>query len=105
MTGLLSRKTTSGLSFFVFKFAMTYFLSQTSIASHYHGANSGLLGLAKEAAETVVNHSGFGAHHPTLLEGCKFLNEVFRYVPSSLGLATSGAGTVLALAESIVRRR
>ncbi|GJJ67959.1 hypothetical protein EMPS_00305 [Entomortierella parvispora] len=103
VTGLLSRKTTSGLSYFVFKFALTYFLSQTSVASHHH-ESSGLLGLAKEAAETVASHTGFGSHHPTLLEGCKFLGEVFRYVPPSLGLATSGAGTILALAESIVSR-
>ncbi|KAG0057829.1 hypothetical protein BGZ83_000016 [Gryganskiella cystojenkinii] len=104
LTGLLSRKTTSGLSYFVFKFAMTYFLSQTSIGSYHHGS-SGLLGLAKDAAETFANHTGFGPHHPALLEGCKFLGEVFRYVPSSLSLATSGAGTILALAESVVRRR
>jgi len=103
MTGLLSRKTTSGLSYFVFKFALTYFLSQTSVATYQGG--TGLLGLAKEAAETVASHTGFGTHHPTLLEGCKFLGEVFRYVPSSLGLATSGVGTILALAESIVSRR
>jgi len=96
VTGLLARKTTSGLSFFVFKFALTYFLSQSAIHVHSLG---GMASLAKEAAASHHHH------HHTLWEGCKYLAEVFRYVPASLGLATSGTGTVLALAESIVSRR
>ncbi|KAF9966163.1 hypothetical protein BGZ70_003123 [Mortierella alpina] len=98
VTGLLARKTTSGLSFFVFKFALTYFLSQS--ATHVHSLG-GMASLAKEAAASHHHHH----HHHTLWGGCKYLAEVFRYVPASLGLATSGTGTVLALAESIVSRR
>ncbi|KAG0210937.1 hypothetical protein BGX33_004598 [Mortierella sp. NVP41] len=105
-TGLLSRKTSSGLSYFVFKFALTYFLSQT-LATNLCTANSaGLVGLAKEAVETAVNYSGFGVgHRPVLMKSCCLLPQVFRYVPESVSLATSGVGTVLALAETILSRR
>ncbi|KAG0374838.1 hypothetical protein BGX24_009858 [Mortierella sp. AD032] len=105
-SGLLSRKTTSGLSYFVFKFAMAYFLSQT-LAANIRAANSAsLVGLAKEAVETVVNHSGFGAgHQPVLMRNCCMLPQVFRYIPESVSLATSGVGTVLALAETALSRR
>ncbi|KAF9283010.1 hypothetical protein BGZ74_002038 [Mortierella antarctica] len=37
MTGLLSPKTTSGLSYFVFKFAITYLLMPRDHSSHYSG--------------------------------------------------------------------
>ncbi|KAG0031671.1 hypothetical protein BGZ81_000818 [Podila clonocystis] len=97
LTGLLSRRTTSGLSYFVFKFALTYLLNQA--ASHPN--RGGLAGLAKEAAEAVVGHHG----HNHLWKGCEHLTEVFRYVPASLSAATSGVGTLLALAESVVSRR
>ncbi|KAG0281241.1 hypothetical protein BGZ95_005611 [Linnemannia exigua] len=105
-SGLLSRKTTSGLSYFVFKFAMAYFLSQT-LSANLRAANSpSLVGLAKEAVETVVSHSGFGAgHQPVLLRNCCMLPQVFRYIPESVSLATSGVGTVLALAETALSRR
>ncbi|KAG0025236.1 hypothetical protein BGZ82_010135 [Podila clonocystis] len=97
LTGLLSRKTSSGLSYFVFKFALTYLLNQA--ASHPN--RGGLAGLAKEAAEAVVGHYG----HNHLWKGCEHLTEIFRYVPASLSAATSGVGTLLALAESVVSRR
>jgi hypothetical protein len=97
LTGLLSRKTTSGLPYFVFKFALTYLFNQA--ASHPN--RSGLAGLAKEAAEPVVGHHGY--HH--LWQDCEHLTEVFRYVPASLSAATSGVGTILALAEVVVSRR
>ncbi|GJJ74412.1 hypothetical protein EMPS_06770 [Entomortierella parvispora] len=87
LTGLLAKRTTSGLSYFVFKFALTYLLG------HSAGLRS-VLGVAGGAGRT-----GTGG----LWSGCKYISEVFRYVPQSLGLATSGAGTVLALAESIVQ--
>ncbi|KAG0051777.1 hypothetical protein BGZ83_003303 [Gryganskiella cystojenkinii] len=87
LTGLLAKKTTSGLSYFVFKFSLTYFLG------HSAGLRS-ILGSAPHGG-------GHGAKG--LWSGCKYVAEVFRYVPPSLGLATSGAGTVLALAESIVQ--
>ncbi|KAF9901847.1 hypothetical protein EC991_005605 [Linnemannia zychae] len=105
-SGLLSRKTTSGLSFFVFKFAMAYFLSQT-LAVNLRPANaSGFVGLAKEAVDTVVNNSGFGTgHQPVLMKNCCMLPQVFRYIPESVSLATSGVGTVLALAETALSRR
>ncbi|KAF9313023.1 hypothetical protein BG003_005687 [Podila horticola] len=96
-TGLLSRKTTSGLSYFVFKFALTYLLNQAAS----HPSRGGLASLAKEATEAIVGHHGY--HH--LWRGCEHLDEVFRYVPASLSAATSGVGTVLALAESVVSRR
>ncbi|KAF9097788.1 hypothetical protein BGX23_007884 [Mortierella sp. AD031] len=83
LTGLLSKRTTSGLSYFVFKFALTYFLG------HSIGFRS-LLGTALPAGAKIWS-------------GCKYISDIFRYVPQSLGLATSGAGTVLALAESIVQ--
>jgi len=83
LTGLLAKRTTSGLSYFVFKFALTYFLG------HSAGLRS-VLG---------VGGPGVGG----VWSGCKYISEIFRYVPQSLGLATSGAGTVLALAESIVQ--
>lgn len=87
LTGLLAKRTTSGLSFFVFKFALTYFLG------HSAGWRS-VLG-------STLSGGGHGAGG--LWSGCKYISEIFRYVPQSLGLATSGAGTVLALAESIVQ--
>ncbi|KAG0346060.1 hypothetical protein BG004_002520 [Podila humilis] len=93
-TGLLARKTTSGLFYFVFKFALTYLISQAVSHSH-HG---GLFGVAKGAAEAVAGH-----HH--LWQGCEHLAEIFRYVPASLSAATSGVGTILALAENVVDRR
>ncbi|KAG0039797.1 Tetratricopeptide repeat protein 36 [Podila clonocystis] len=71
MTGLLSPKTTSGLSYFVFKFAITYLLMPRNHGSHYSG----------------------------IWQGCKALYE---YVPATVGLAISGVGVVLALAESVV---
>ncbi|KAK3834171.1 MAG: hypothetical protein JOS17DRAFT_738294 [Linnemannia elongata] len=83
LTGLLSKHTTSGLSYFVFKFALTYFLG------HSIGFKS-LLGTALPAGAKMWS-------------GCKYISDIFRYVPQALGLATSGAGTVLALAESIVQ--
>ncbi|KAF8948674.1 hypothetical protein BGZ47_003320 [Haplosporangium gracile] len=83
LTGLLSKHTTSGLSYFVFKFALTYFLG------HSVGFKS-LLGTALPAGAKMWS-------------GCKYISDIFRYVPHTLGLATSGAGTVLALAESIVQ--
>ncbi|KAF9191010.1 hypothetical protein BGZ51_003420 [Haplosporangium sp. Z 767] len=102
-TGLLSRKTTSGLSYFVFKFALTYVLSQTETPVH---TATGLAGLAKETVENLAGVHGHHHHHyHHLWSGYKLLTEVFRYVPPSLGMATSGVGTVLALAESIVSRR
>ncbi|KAF9308147.1 hypothetical protein BG003_011554 [Podila horticola] len=81
-TGLLSGRkfTTSGLSYFVFKFALTYFLGQS------------------QGLGSLLGHVTGGG----LWRGCKYISQIFRYVPQSLGLATSGAGTVLALAESIV---
>ncbi|KAF9278717.1 hypothetical protein BGZ88_000392 [Linnemannia elongata] len=82
-TGLLSKHTTSGLSYFVFKFALTYFLG------HSIGFKS-LLGTPLPAGAKMWS-------------GCKYISDIFRYVPQSLGLATSGAGTILALAESIVQ--
>lgn len=97
LTGLLSRKTTSGLSYFVFKFALTYLFNQ---AASYPN-RGGLAGLAKEAAEAAVGHH---AHHH-LWQDCEYLAEVFRYVPASLSAATSGVGTILALAENVVSRR
>ncbi|KAF9133178.1 hypothetical protein BGW39_010391 [Mortierella sp. 14UC] len=83
LTGLLSKHTTSALSYFVFKFALTYFLG------HSIGLKS-LLGTALPAGAKIWS-------------GCKYISDIFRYVPQSLGLATSGAGTVLSLAESIVQ--
>ncbi|KAG0273660.1 hypothetical protein BGZ95_010545 [Linnemannia exigua] len=83
LTGLLSKHTTSALSYFVFKFALTYFLG------HSIGLKS-LLGTALPAGARVWS-------------GCKYISDIFRYVPQALGLATSGAGTVLSLAESIVQ--
>ncbi|KAF9142240.1 hypothetical protein BGX30_003103 [Mortierella sp. GBA39] len=83
LTGLLSKHTTSGLSYFVFKFALTYFLG------HSIGLKS-LLGTALPAGAKMWS-------------GCKYISDIFRYVPQALGLATSGAGTILALAESIVQ--
>ncbi|KAG0098392.1 hypothetical protein BGZ93_000234 [Podila epicladia] len=87
-TGLLSGRkfTTSGLSYFAFKFALTYFLGQS------------------QGLGSLMGHLAGGG----LWSGCKYISQVFRYVPQSLGLATSGVGTVLALAEIIVasgRRR
>jgi hypothetical protein len=70
-TGLLSPKTTSGLSYFVFKFAITYLLMPRDHGSHYSG----------------------------IWQGCKALYE---YVPATVGLAISGVGVVLTLAESAV---
>ncbi|KAF9132918.1 hypothetical protein BG015_003646, partial [Linnemannia schmuckeri] len=83
LTGLLSKHTTSGLSYFVFKFALTYFLG------HSVGFKS-LLGTPLPVGAKMWS-------------GCKYISDIFRYVPHTLGLATSGAGTVLALAESIVQ--
>ncbi|KAG0253439.1 hypothetical protein BG011_006360, partial [Mortierella polycephala] len=81
-TGLLAKGlTTSALSFFVFKFALTFFLSQSA----------GLMSLL-----------GATGKSKGLWSGCKYIAEVFRYIPCSVGLATSGTGTVLSLAESIV---
>ncbi|KAG9062306.1 hypothetical protein KI688_005220 [Linnemannia hyalina] len=100
-SGLLSRKTTSGLSYFVFKFAITYFLSQT-LAANLHAANPGLVGLAKEAVETAVNHV---SRQPVLMKNCALLPQVFRYIPESVSLSTSGVGTILALAETALSRR
>lgn len=100
-SGLLSRKTTSGLSYFVFKFAITYFLSQT-LAANLRAANPGLVGLAKEAVETVVSHV---SHQPVLMKNCCMLPQVFRYIPESVSLSTSGVGTILALAETALSRR
>ncbi|CAO3566104.1 unnamed protein product [Mortierella alpina] len=71
----------SALSFFVFKFALTYFLSQST------GQRS-LLG------RTATDHG--------LWAGCRYISDVFRYIPHSLGLATAGIGSVLSLAETIV---
>ncbi|KAF9323597.1 hypothetical protein BG006_001310 [Podila minutissima] len=87
-TGLLSGRkfTTSGLSYFVFKFALTYFLGQS------------------QGLGSLMGHLAGGG----LWSGCKYISQVFRYVPQSLGLATSGVGTILALAEIVVssaRRR
>ncbi|KFH67478.1 hypothetical protein MVEG_06210 [Podila verticillata NRRL 6337] len=70
-TGFLSPKTTSGLSYFVFKFALTY------------------LSIPRE----------YGSHYSGIWQGCKALYE---YVPVAVGLAISGVGVVLALAESFV---
>ncbi|KAF9383463.1 hypothetical protein CPB97_006452 [Podila verticillata] len=70
-TGLLSPKTTSGLSYFVFKFALTYLSMPRDHGSHYSG----------------------------IWQGCKALYE---YVPVAVGLAISGVGVILALAESVV---
>ncbi|KAF9327697.1 hypothetical protein BG006_009031 [Podila minutissima] len=71
MTVLLSPKTTSGMSYFVFKFAITYLLMPRDHGSHYSG----------------------------IWQGCKAL---YKYVPATVGLAISGVGVVLALAESVV---
>ncbi|KAG0025757.1 hypothetical protein BGZ81_006864, partial [Podila clonocystis] len=78
-TGLLSGRkfTTSALSYFVFKFALTYFLGQS------------------QGLGSLFGHVTGGG----LWSGCKYISQIFRYVPQSLGLATSGVGTVLALAE------
>ncbi|KAG0342329.1 hypothetical protein BG000_005389 [Podila horticola] len=70
-TGLLSPKTTSGLSYFVFKFAITYLLMPRDHGSHYSG----------------------------IWQGCKALYE---YIPATVGLAISGVGVLLTLAESVV---
>ncbi|KAG0296880.1 hypothetical protein BGZ96_008235 [Linnemannia gamsii] len=78
-----SKVSFSRLSYFVFKFALTYFLG------HSIGLKS-LLGTALPAGAKIWS-------------GCKYISDIFRYVPQSLGLAISGAGTVLALAESIVQ--
>ncbi|KAG0299952.1 hypothetical protein BGZ98_009616, partial [Dissophora globulifera] len=103
MTGLLARTTTSGLSYFVFKFALTYLLSQYALE---HPVTSGtrLADFAKGAAETVANHTGFGgaSSQNCLLTASQYVAEVFHYVPASLSLATSGVGSVLALAETTV---
>ncbi|KAF9429467.1 hypothetical protein BGZ76_001252 [Entomortierella beljakovae] len=98
-TGILSRTTTSGLSYFVFKFAVTYVLSYYHQLHLDHSAagSSHLANIAKGAAETV----GFGNTD----HSCQCLGEVFRFVPAVVGLAISGAGTVLALAETIVSKR
>ncbi|KAF9148513.1 hypothetical protein BG015_009742 [Linnemannia schmuckeri] len=100
-SGLLSRKTTSGLSYFAFKFAMTYFLSQT-LTANLRADNPSLVGLAKEAVETVVNHV---SHQPVLMKNYCILPQVFRYIPESVSLSTSGVGTILALAETALSRR
>ncbi|KAF9110691.1 hypothetical protein BGX27_006001 [Mortierella sp. AM989] len=102
VAGILSRTTTSGLSYFVFKFAVTYLLSHYS--HQYHNAVSGTsyLGeLAKGAAETF----GLGGDARGYAHGCQYLAEVFRFTPAALSLSTSGAGTILALAETVVSRR
>ncbi|KAG0368067.1 hypothetical protein BGZ54_002742 [Gamsiella multidivaricata] len=106
MTGLLSRTTTSGLSYFVFKFAMTYLLSQYTL-HHPVSSVSKLTETAKEAAETVASYTGFAHNHHShhLWSDCEVVAEVFRFVPASLSLATSGVGTVLALAEAVVSKR
>lgn len=70
-TSLLSPKTTSGLSYFVFKFAITYLLMPRDHGSHYSG----------------------------IWQGCKALYE---YIPATVGLAISGVGVLLTLAESVV---
>ncbi|CAO3570558.1 unnamed protein product [Mortierella alpina] len=61
--GILSRRTTSGLSYFVLRFAMAYLLAQS------HDSPRSLM------------------------------EEIFRYVPCTLVLVTSGVGTVLSLAS------
>lgn len=110
MTGLLSRTTTSGLSYFAFKFALTYLLSQHAV-EYTASPASRLAEFAKDAVETAANYSGFATHHhhnllPShLWNGNHYAAEVFRFVPASLGLAISGTGTVLALAETAVSRR
>ncbi|KAK3821145.1 MAG: hypothetical protein J3Q66DRAFT_426109 [Benniella sp.] len=110
MTGLLSRTTTSGLSYFVFKFALTYLLSQHAL-EYTASPASRLAEFAKDAVGSAANYSGFATHHhhnlvPShLWNGHYYAAEVFRFVPASLGLATSGTGTVLALAETVVSRR
>ncbi|KAF9284336.1 hypothetical protein BGZ68_004773 [Mortierella alpina] len=75
--------TPSALSFFVFKFALTYFLSQST-------SQRSLLG----DGGTIADHS--------LWAGCRYISDVFRYIPQSLGLTTAGIGSVLSLAETIV---
>ncbi|KAI7832825.1 hypothetical protein BC939DRAFT_509319 [Gamsiella multidivaricata] len=77
--------TTSALSFFAFKFAVTWFLGQSAGFRHLLGTSY---------VET-------GA----LWTGCEYIADIFRYVPQSLGLATAGVGTILALAESIISSR
>ncbi|KAI1293344.1 hypothetical protein EDD11_008438 [Mortierella claussenii] len=110
MTGVLSRTTTSGLSYFVFKFALTYLLSQYALHHVHHGHHLGettsrLAELAKDAAASAGFGSAgdHGQYH--MLSACEFVAEVFRFVPASLNLATAGVGTVLALAETAVSRR
>ncbi|ORZ20147.1 hypothetical protein BCR41DRAFT_351359 [Lobosporangium transversale] len=115
MTGLLSRSTTSGLSYFAFKFALTYCLSQYGLHHHhvhhqYPAVNvtSRLTNLAKDAAETVAMYAGMGEQQNHYLFHWmavpQYAAEVFRFVPASLSLATSGVGTILALAEIVVKR-
>ncbi|KAF9964660.1 hypothetical protein BGZ70_006121 [Mortierella alpina] len=64
--GILSRRTTSGLSYFVLRFAMAYLLAQS---------DDSLWSLIEER------------------------KEIFRYVPCTLVLITSGIGTILSLAS------
>ncbi|KAF9201817.1 hypothetical protein BGZ49_007981 [Haplosporangium sp. Z 27] len=99
VTGILSKTTTSGLSYFVFKFAITYLLGYYVDLHHQHelSKTNQLTELAKGAIEAV----GFGGD----ADDCHFLSEVFRFVPAALSLSTSGAGAVLALAETVVSRR
>ncbi|KAF9157550.1 hypothetical protein DFQ26_008617 [Actinomortierella ambigua] len=123
-TGLLSKRTTSGLSFFVFKFALTHLLMH-----HFHAAaGSGVSpataigNVVAQAASAAaggghghigqqlhhhLHHLGHHHHFPYLSvqDFCQWLGEAFRHVPATVSLFTSGVGTVLALAEIIVTRR
>ncbi|KAF9969981.1 hypothetical protein BGZ73_007436 [Actinomortierella ambigua] len=127
-TGLFAKRTTSGLSFFVFKFALTYLLihhhyntglsvlSPTALGNVAANGGAGWAKVAKDAAD-ALGGSGHGHHHHhhhhylhhlphlSLKHACECLDEVFRYVPATFSLVTSGVGTVLALAETIVSRR
>ncbi|KAF9352692.1 hypothetical protein BGX26_009540 [Mortierella sp. AD094] len=68
ITGILSRTTTSGLSYFVFKFAVTYLLGHYAHLQHHHDISntSRLAEFAKGAAETV----GFGGNAHSHAHGC-----------------------------------
>ncbi|KAG0251149.1 hypothetical protein DFQ27_008966 [Actinomortierella ambigua] len=102
LTGLLSNRTTSGLSFFVFRFALTYLLMHHFPAVTPEGGH----GHISHQLHHHIHHHGH--HHLPYLsvqEFCQWLGEAFRYVPATVSLAMSGTGTVLALAEIIVTRR
>ncbi|KAF9162052.1 hypothetical protein DFQ26_003904 [Actinomortierella ambigua] len=116
LTGLLSKRTTSGLSFFVFRFALTYLLmhhfpaaAAGSGVSPASAIGNGVAQLASAAAGGGHGHISHQLHHHfpylSVQAFCQWLGEAFRYVPATVSLAMSGTGTVLALAEIIATRR